>query len=239
MLKAVLASRNKKKIGEMRTLLAETFGDGLAVLSLDDIGFEGDIEEDGSSFEENSVIKAAAVARLGYIGIADDSGLAVDALGGAPGIYSARYSDGEPDDGETKDARNNKKLLRELEGVPDDRRGASFVSTVACVIPKEYNPRNISTPEMCVLAPKISERADGMAVFVVRGEFRGFINHAPAGCGGFGYDPLFYLPEYGMTSAEISAEEKNRISHRGKAVRAFGRVLGEVLMSDNNVKRSK
>lgn len=239
MLKAVLASRNKKKIGEMRSLLAETFGDGLTVLSLDDIGFEGEIEENGESFEENSVIKAAAVARLGYIGIADDSGLAVDALGGAPGIYSARYSDGEPEDGEDRDTRNNKKLLRELEGVPDDRRGAAFVSTVACVIPREYRPRDVITPDMCALTPEIRERAEGMAVFAVRGEFRGVINHAPAGCGGFGYDPLFYLPEYGMTSAEIFAEEKNRISHRGKAVRAFGRALGEVLMSDNNAKRSK
>ena len=99
----VLASRNKKKIGEMRVLLAEVFGEGIRVLSLDDIGFEGDIVEDGCSFEENSTIKAAAVAKLGYIGIADDSGITVDALGGAPGIYSARYSEGDPDTGEDRD----------------------------------------------------------------------------------------------------------------------------------------
>lgn len=229
MIEAVLASRNKKKIIEMRTLLTEVFGDGIKILSLDDIGFEGDIVEDGNSFEENSVIKAAAVAKLGYIGIADDSGLAVDALGGAPGIYSARYSEGDPDTGEERDTQNNNKLLRELEGVPDDERGAAFVSTVACVIPDKYDTKDAEHPAMCTLTPEIIARTDGMKVFVVRGEFRGVINHEPAGCGGFGYDPLFFLPEYGMTSAEISAEEKNRISHRGKAVRAFGEALKAVL----------
>ncbi len=229
MIEAVLASRNKKKIIEMRTLLTEVFGEGINILSLDDIGFEGDIVEDGNSFEENSVIKAAAVAKLGYIGIADDSGLAVDALDGAPGIYSARYSEGDPDTGEERDTQNNNKLLRELEDVPDNERGAAFVSTVACVIPDKYDVKDASHPFMCDLTPEIVARADGMKVFVVRGEFRGVINHAPAGCGGFGYDPLFFLPEYGMTSAEISAEEKNRISHRGKAVRAFGEALKAVI----------
>lgn len=229
MIEAVLASRNKKKIGEMRTLLSEVFGEGIRVLSLDDIGFEGDIVEDGCSFEENSVIKASSVAKLGYIGIADDSGITVDALGGAPGIYSARYSEGDPDTGEDRDTQNNNKLLRELEGVPDSDRGAAFVSTVACVIPDKYTVKDVSHPAMCAITPEIEARCDGMKVFVVRGEFKGFINHSPAGCGGFGYDPLFFLPEYGMTSAEISAEEKNRISHRGKAVRAFGEVLKEML----------
>lgn len=228
MIEAVLASRNKKKIGEMRTLLSEVFGDGIKVLSLDDIGFEDDIVEDGCSFEENSVIKAAAVAKLGYIGIADDSGLAVDALGGAPGIYSARYSEDCPDTGEDRDTQNNSKLLRELEGVPDEARGAAFISTVACVIPDKYKAEDASHPAMCEITPEIAARADGMKVFVVRGEFKGVIAHAPAGVGGFGYDPLFYLPEYGMTSAEISAEEKNRISHRGKAVRAFGEVMKDI-----------
>lgn len=229
MIEAVLASRNKKKIGEMRTLLSEVFGEGIRVLSLDDIGFEGDIVEDGLSFEENSVIKAAAVARLGYIGIADDSGITVDALGGAPGIYSARYSEGDPDTGEDRDTQNNNKLLRSLEGVAESDRGATFVSTVACVIPEKYEVKEAVHHAMCEITPEIRERCGEMNVFVVRGEFKGYINHAPAGCGGFGYDPLFFLPEYGMTSAEISAEEKNRISHRGKAVRAFGEVLKEML----------
>lgn len=225
MIEAVLASRNKKKIGEMRTLLSEVFGDSLTLLSLDDIGFEGEIEEDGVTFEENSVIKAATVAKLGYIGIADDSGLAVDALNGAPGVYSARYSEDCPDTGEERDTQNNNKLLREMADVPDEERHAAFVSTVACVIPKDYTVKNPTHPAMREITPEISARAGDMHVFVVRGEFEGFIGHVPAGCGGFGYDPLFFLPEYGMTSAEISAEEKNRISHRGKAVRAFGEVL--------------
>lgn len=231
MTEIVLASRNKKKIVEMRTLLGEVLGDGVRVLSLDDIGFVGDIEENGETFEANSVTKAAAVAKLGYIGVADDSGLAVDALGGAPGVYSARYSDGEPDDGTDKDTRNNNKLLRELEGVADADRGAAFVSTVACVFPEgdDIDLRGISHTALCPVTDEMTAMAQGMKFFVVRGEFRGVINHAPAGCGGFGYDPLFFLPEYGMTSAEITAEEKNRISHRGKAVRAFGEALKTVL----------
>lgn len=231
MTEIVLASRNKKKIVEMRTLLGEVLGDGVNVLSLDDIGFEGDIEENGETFEANSVTKAAAVAKLGYIGVADDSGLAVDALGGEPGVYSARYSDGEPDDGTDKDTRNNNKLLRELEGVEDADRGAAFVSTVACVFPDGYEIEldGISHHALCTVTDEMNTMAGGLKFFVVRGEFRGVICHAPAGCGGFGYDPLFFLPEYGMTSAEITAEEKNRISHRGKAVRSFGEVLKSIL----------
>ena len=231
MVELVLASRNKKKIVEMRTLLSEVFGDGVKILSLDDIGFEGDIAENGVTFEENSVTKAAAVAKLGYIGIADDSGLAVDALGGAPGVYSARYSEDEPDDGTDRDTHNNTKLLRALEGVADADRGGAFVSTVACVFPDGYDVMldGLSHPALCDNTPGMELFADGLKFFVVRGEFGGFINHAPAGCGGFGYDPLFFLPEYGMTSAEISADEKNRISHRGKAVRAFGQVLKSVI----------
>lgn len=231
MTEIVLASRNKKKIVEMRTLLGEVLGDGVKVLSLDDIGFEGDIEENGETFEANSITKAATVAKLGYIGVADDSGLAVDALGGAPGVYSARYSDGEPDDGTDKDTRNNNKLLRELDGVDDNDRGAAFVSTVACVFPEGHDIEldGISHPALCPVTDEMETMAQGLKFFVVRGEFKGVINHAPAGCGGFGYDPLFFLPEYGMTSAEITAEEKNKISHRGKAVRSFGEVLKVVL----------
>lgn len=215
----------------MRTLLSEALGEGLELLSLDDIGFEGDIEENGTTFEGNSVTKAAAVARLGYIGIADDSGLAVDALGGAPGVYSARYSEDEPPaEGEDRDTKNNEKLLREMASVEDDARRAAFVSTVACVFPEEVRLREgVEHPMLCPVTEEMRHFADGMRFFVVRGEFEGYITHAPAGCGGFGYDPLFYLPEYKMTSAEISQEEKNRISHRGKAVRALGEVLPLVL----------
>ena len=113
-MKLVLASRNAHKIREMQQLLSALLPGEIELLSLDDIGFSGEIEENGKSFEENARIKASVPARLGYAGIADDSGLAVDALGGAPGIYSARYADGEPGVSGHNDERNNAKLLREL-----------------------------------------------------------------------------------------------------------------------------
>lgn len=228
MIEAVLASRNKKKIAEMQTLLNESCGGIIRVLSLDDIGFSGDIVEDGNSFAENAVIKASVPASMGYIGIADDSGLSVDALGGAPGIYSARYSEEIPCAEGERDRMNNKKLFAELDGVPDERRGARFICTVACVIPSKYGVPPINCDKTYTLTDDELSRAGDGTVFAVRGEFCGYINHKEAGCGGFGYDPLFWLPEYGMTSAEISASEKNRISHRGKAVREFGAIFSSI-----------
>ncbi len=191
----VLASRNKKKIAELQTLLAESLAD-VKVLSLDDIGFFDDIEEDGESFEENAMIKAKAVAESGYIGVGDDSGLTVNALGGAPGIYSARYAG---DHG--NDAQNNEKLLRELSDKND--RSAAFVSVVACALP-------------------------GGESFTVRGECQGEILKEYRGEGGFGYDPLFYYPELGKRFAELTMAEKNEISHRGIAMRAFAKKFGEL-----------
>ncbi len=126
-LKFVLASRNKKKIKELKTILLSE-GIDVQLLSLDDIGYTEEIEENGSTFEENAVIKASCPAKLGYIGIADDSELCVDYLNGAPGIYSARYSGGSDKD-------NNKKVLSELEGVPYEQRTARFVCAMACVFP--------------------------------------------------------------------------------------------------------
>ncbi len=184
----VLASRNPKKIRELQAMLSEYLHD-IKVLSLDDIGLTDDIVEDGESFEDNAYIKASAVAERGYIGVGDDSGLTVNALGGAPGIYSARYA-GE----HGNDAANNARLLRELANKDD--RSAAFVCTIACKFP------------------------DG-ASFVCRGECCGEIIDEYRGEGGFGYDPLFYYPELGKTFAELSAEEKNRISHRGKAMKKF------------------
>ncbi len=186
----VLASRNKKKISELKTLLSERFP-GCEVLSPDDIGIDGEIEETGETFEENALIKARACAGHGYISVADDSGIEVDALGNRPGVYSARYA-GE----HGNDEKNNDKLLSELESVPDGERGARYTCVVACVFP------------------------DGR-YFTVRGECRGRILRERHGTGGFGYDPLFYVEEYGRTMAEITPEEKNRISHRGKAMRKF------------------
>ena len=189
MLKLVLASRNRKKIAELETLLS-SLASKVQVLSLDDIGFHDDIVEDGDTFAANSLIKSSVPARLGYIGIADDSGLSVDALDGAPGVYSARYS------AEGTDTANNAKLLAALADVPDDKRTARFCTVVTCAFP------------------------DGTC-FQVEGVCEGTILHAPDGEGGFGYDPLFYYAPYGKTFAALTPEEKNSVSHRGKAMRAF------------------
>lgn len=190
MIKLVLASRNRKKIKELETLLADLSSE-VQVLSLDDIGYTDDIVEDGTTFADNSRIKATVPAKLGYIGIADDSGLTVDALGGAPGVYSARYS-GEGAD----DEKNNAKLLSEMSNVPDERRTAQFRTVVTCAFP------------------------DGTD-FQVEGICEGRILHAPEGNGGFGYDPLFRFDPLGKTFAALTPEEKNAVSHRGKAMRAF------------------
>lgn len=206
-MKIVLASRNAKKIRELETLLAENTSMHIEVLSLDDIGYTDEIVEDGASFEENAWIKASVPAALGYIGIADDSGLTVDALRGAPGIYSARYA-GE----EANDAVNNQKLLTEMKDVPDAERGAAFVSVVACVFPRGYD---VTIPEEWRVTK------DGRDGFTVRGECRGTILREGRGCDGFGYDPLFYVEKKKQTFAELSPDAKNAISHRGRAMRSF------------------
>ncbi len=186
----VLASRNRKKIRELETFLSEISSD-IKVLSLDDIGFHEEIIEDGESFAENSRIKALVPARLGYIGIADDSGLEVDALNGAPGVYSARYS-GEG----ANDERNNEKLLSELVDIPDAERTARFRTVITCEFPDGR--------ELC---------ADGVC--------EGRILREPMGSDGFGYDPLFWYEPLQKTFAQLSGEEKNAVSHRGRAMREF------------------
>ena len=186
----ILASRNKKKIREVEAILATHFP-GIRILSLDDIGFEGDIEEDGTTFEENALIKArTALAASGnrIAAIADDSGLAVDALNGDPGVYSARYAGGHGDD-----AANNALLLKNLAHLPVEQRTARFVCCIALVYP------------------------DGREM-TVRGETEGLIIDDARGDGGFGYDPYFYYQPFGKTFSELTAEEKNAISHRGKAL---------------------
>ena len=201
MMKLILASRNQKKIREMEAILAEHVA-GVQILSLDDIGFEGDIEENGTTFEENALIKArTAMAASGnhIAAIADDSGLSVDALGGAPGVYSARYAGGHGDD-----AANNALLLQNLAHIPPAERTARFVCTVACVFP------------------------DGREI-IVRGETEGLIIDDARGEGGFGYDPYFYYPPFGKTFSEMTAEEKNRISHRGKAIERLAEALKPIL----------
>ncbi len=197
-MKILLASHNKNKIAELEALLKTVCADA-EVVSLSDVGFTDEIVEDGTTFEENALIKARTGARLGYITVADDSGLMVDALGGAPGVYSARYA-GE--DGNTE--KNNAKLLAALQGVPQDKRTAHFVSVVACVFP------------------------DGREDIVVRGECPGEILTSPRGKTGFGYDPLFWYAPFGKTYAEMTAEEKNSISHRGVAMQAFAKAFAKL-----------
>ena len=195
-MKILIASRNKKKIGEMQVLLEKYIKDvKLELLSLDDIGYPGEIEENGTSFEENSLIKArAGAAYSGLITVADDSGLTVDALGGAPGIYSARYAD---DEGEGhSDEANNRKLIRELTGVRD--RSAAYVCAMSCVFPEG--------------APLQGDP------IIVTGTVEGEILLNPRGENGFGYDPYFWYDPFGKTFAELEPEEKNAVSHRGAAI---------------------
>ena len=204
-------------------MLSELCGDRVKVLSLDDIGYEGDIEEDGESYEENAIIKASVPASMGYIGVADDSGLSVDCLDGAPGIYSARYA-GEHVTYED----NNALLMKTMENVEDGKRGAAFISTVALVAPAGTVrvPGEYTDPHYTEFAEKRSKKK--VDVFCVRGECRGEILRELRGEGGFGYDPLFYIAEKGKTFAELASDEKNAISHRGKAMRAFAEEINKI-----------
>ena len=186
-MRAVLASHNKKKMKEMREILSRL---GVEVVSQSDVGVDLEPEETGTTFEENARIKARAIMEAtGLPAIADDSGLVVDALDGAPGVYSARYG-GEG----LNDEDRWKLLLKNMEGKTD--RACRFVCVICCVLP------------------------DGKEV-MSRGEVCGVVAQVPDGDGGFGYDPIFYLPEKGCTMARLVAEEKNAISHRGNALRAF------------------
>lgn len=197
MKKVLIASKNEGKIKEFRKMLAPY---GTEVLSLNDLPDAPNVEETGATFQENARLKAEAIAeRYQCLAIADDSGLAVDALGGRPGICSARYA------GEEKDDRKNiEKVLKELEDVPMNERSARFV---------------------CVLAVS---RPGSETVFA-EGECRGLITTAPRGEGGFGYDPIFYIPEMNKTFAELTSEEKNAISHRARALKNLEKLLPELL----------
>lgn len=186
--------------GKMREIREILKSLGAEILSLKEVGVHVDIVEDGDSFEANAIIKAKAVwEKTGGIVLADDSGLEIDYLGGEPGIYSARYM-GEDTSYEIK----NWNLIHRLNGVEGEARSARFAAVIAGVLP------------------------DGRVV-TTRGTMEGRIAHEPAGCGGFGYDPILMLPEYGKTSAEITMEEKNEISHRGKALRAMKETLEKEL----------
>lgn len=192
----VLVTHNKGKIRELADPLARF---GVQVVGLDAFPAVGDIEENGTTFEENALIKAREGARItGHICIADDSGLEVDALHGAPGIYSARYANDWANlDNESKDAKNIRKLLAELKDVPDAQRQCRFVCCMALVKPASLGGKEL----------------------VVRGTWEGRILHQPQGTQGFGYDPVFWDEQIHKAAAELSREEKNARSHRGNALR--------------------
>lgn len=190
----LLATRNAGKVRELRDLLAPLGIQLVEVSALEaELGPAPEVAETADSFLGNARLKAAGwAAWAGMPVIADDSGLEVDALNGAPGVHSARYA-GE----HGNDAANNRKLLQALAGVPDERRTARFRAAAVYFDP------------------------DGGRELVAEGRWEGRIGHAPAGSGGFGYDPLFIVPDAGCTSAELPAADKHRRSHRGQAVRAL------------------
>jgi XTP/dITP diphosphohydrolase len=189
-----MATRNPGKIRELEAILRDT---GISLLSLADFPQLPDIPEDGATFAENAAAKALAVARLtGHPALADDSGLAVEALGGAPGVFSARYAKDRTAPAAPADADNWRKLLEEMQDVPWEKRGARFICELALA------------------------RPDGR-LLTARGECAGIIAFEPRGEGGFGYDPVFWVPEYGATMAQLKPEIKNRISHRARALAAF------------------
>ena len=200
-MKVVLASKNKHKLEEI-SQITRKFGMELVLES--DLGVDIDVEETGSTFEENSLLKAETVMKAtGLPALADDSGIAVDALNGEPGIYSARYGFDESLD----DWGRLQLLLKNMEQVPDERRQAKFVCVITLVTPQKE-------------------------IIQARGEVHGMLLRAPAGQGGFGYDPIFYYPPLGKSLAELTPEEKNQVSHRANALQVFYQKLKEAGYAD-------
>lgn len=200
MKKIIFATGNENKMKEIRQILADL---GMEILSQKEAGIQVEAEENGSTFEENALIKARAVSEIAFsmeenkeaVILADDSGLAIDYLGGEPGIYSARYMGTDT----SYDIKNNA-LISRLAGVPDEQRTARFVCAIAAVFP------------------------DGSEE-VVRGTMEGRIGYEIKGENGFGYDPIFFLPDYGCTSAQLPGEVKNSLSHRGEGLRKMRKIM--------------
>lgn len=196
----LVATTNPGKLAEVKAFLKDL---PLRIISLADLGNPPDVIEDGRTFEENALKKARTLARFsGLPTLADDSGLEVDALDGAPGIYSARYA-GEPGD----DGLNNQKLLRELANIPQEKRTARFVCALALCVPE----------------------AKGVNEWTVRASCEGQIAFGLVGAHGFGYDPLFFYPPFGKTFGEIGREQKATVSHRGKALEKLAEALPSLL----------
>ena len=201
-MKIIFATGNKNKMIEIRMILEDL---GMEILSMKEAGIDVDVVEDGKTFEENAMIKAYAIAALDKVKemdaivLADDSGLEIDYLNKEPGIYSARYAGTD-----TSYDMKNSLLLSRMKGVPDEERTARFVCAIAAVFPNGEKE-------------------------VVRGTMEGRVAYEIAGENGFGYDPIFYLPEYGCTSAQLSPEKKNELSHRGKGLRMMREIMEKKL----------
>jgi len=212
----IVATQNPKKLAELEAMIAPY---GRPVLSARDIGL-GEVEETGETFEDNAILKAVAgfEASGGRPSLADDSGLAVDALGGAPGVWSARFA-GEA----ATDEANNAKLVAALAGVAPEDRGARFVSCVALVLPRALAARVPDGPWR-----RRSLREVAADAFVVEGAVPGRIIDEPRGAGGFGYDPHFWYEPAGCTFAELEPDAKHAVSHRGQAMRALGQLFAAV-----------
>lgn len=194
-MKVIFATGNENKLREIRQITADM---DIEIVSMKDAGCYADVEETGTTFEENAYLKASAIAKkCGLPTLADDSGLEIDYLGKEPGIYSSRYM-GE----DTPYSVKNAELLRRMEGVPDEERTARFVCAICLVRPDGSSETVCATME-------------------------GIVAHESAGSNGFGYDPIFFLPDRGCTSAQLSPEEKNLISHRGKALRLMRDILAK------------
>lgn len=199
-MKIIFATGNQNKMKEIRMILQDL---GMEILSMKEAGVAVDVEENGTTFEENAMIKAAAIAELpevkamNAIVLADDSGLEIDYLNKEPGIRSARYAGTD-----TSYLIKNNLLLSRMKGVPDEERTARFVCAIAAVFPNGDKE-------------------------VVRGTMEGRVAYEVAGANGFGYDPIFYLPEYGCTSAELDPEKKNELSHRGQGLRMMRKIMEE------------
>ena len=198
----IFATSNEGKMKEVRAILADM---PVRVLSMKEAGIKAEVDENGTSFEENALIKATAIADCipeeykedKVFVLADDSGLEVDYLNKEPGIYSARYM-GEDTSYDIK----NKAIIDRLTGVPDEKRTARFVCAIACVLPDGSNK-------------------------ITRATIEGIIGYEIAGANGFGYDPIFYVPEFGCTTAELTPEQKNAVSHRGKALKEMKEQIRE------------
>jgi len=196
----LVATTNRGKFAEIQSYLKHL---PLKILSLQSLGNFPVIIEDGATYEENALKKARTLTEYtGYLALADDSGLEVDALNGAPGIHSARYSGGDGND-----RRNNEKLLLALDGVPEEKRIARFVCVLALCVPTSLGKKERTVRESC----------EGRIALSLKGE------------NGFGYDPLFFYPAFGKTFGEIDRETKATVSHRGKALRDFAQILPSVV----------